>query len=58
MNDFWEWRSSNREFEGSPQGIRGGKRHDPTRGGKIGLVIGVVLFVVLGVAFAIFEYMQ
>ncbi|EAQ34354.1 hypothetical protein NB311A_13911 [Nitrobacter sp. Nb-311A] len=49
MNDFWEWRSSSREFEG---------RRDSTRGGKIGLIVGIVLFVILGAAFAIFEYAQ
>lgn len=58
MNDFWEWRSSSREFEGSPEGIRGRKEHDRTRGGKLGLVIGVALFVVLAVIFLIFEYAQ
>ncbi|GEC17182.1 hypothetical protein [Nitrobacter winogradskyi] len=58
MNDFWEWRSSSREFEGSHEGTGGDKVHDRTRGGKIGLIVGVALFVVLAVIFAIFEYAQ
>ena len=47
MNDFWEWRSSMREFNGRP-----------TRGGKFGLIVGTVLFAVLAVVFVIFEYAQ
>ena len=58
MNDFWEWRSSSREFDGKPDDIGGGQGSDRTRRGKLGLIIGVVLFVVLAVVFVIFEYAQ
>ncbi|WP_425904960.1 hypothetical protein [Nitrobacter sp. TKz-YC02] len=56
MNDFWEWRSSSREFDGKPDDIAGGHGSDRTRRGKLGLIIGVVLFVVLAAIFVIFEY--
>lgn len=58
MNDFWEWRSSSREFEGNPDSIRAGQEPDRTRGGKLGLIIGVVLFAVLAAVFVILEYAQ
>lgn len=58
MNDFWEWRSSSREFDGKPDDIGGGHGSDRTRRGKLGLIIGVVLFVVLAVIFVVFEYAQ
>lgn len=58
MNDFWEWRSSSREFDGKPDDVGGGQVHDRTRRGKLGLIIGVALFVVLAVIFVIFEYAQ
>ena len=56
MNDFWEWRSSSQEFEGTHDSPNESKRRDSTRGGKLGLIAGVVLFVVLASVFVIFEY--
>ena len=53
MNDFWEWRSSSREFDGKPDDIAGGHGSDRTRRGKLGLIIGVVLFLGLAVVFVI-----
>jgi hypothetical protein len=37
MNDFWEWRSSLREFEG--------KRHNSRRGRNIFIFAGALLFI-------------
>ena len=41
MNDFWEWRSSSREFDGKPDDIGGGQGSERTRRGEVGLIIGV-----------------